>query len=315
MTSIGLHLRAEFWEFKKMQLIEAISKLSERYLVGDTLRKIYNGASTILNGMQPLIPQPALAGIGSGVYLTNADGGIDGKVSNPVNGIGSDIADTISPNKPEQRERNFEERARDFLIDLKNGKGFREIYRDFGFDVSGLKVGIGEHAGLVFKNGQVYHAQRASEFYDELMKHFKERSYEPWSYELVKPNFIAVGEQVGIIQDYFPQPSLSELMRYFFMIKEIKKMERKLQRGLNTEEMETFRGKFVGDKDSGLRCKQFLDEQPNKSITLEDITDFNKEFRDDTDYLHLDIKPSNVIVLGQRKTRDLEKMGLAIIDY
>ena len=298
-----------------MQLIEAISKLSERYLVGDTLRKIYNGASTILNGMQPLIPQPALAGIGSGVYLTNADGGIDGKVSNPVNGIGSDIADTISPNKPEQRERNFEERARDFLIDLKNGKGFREIYRDFGFDVSGLKVGIGEHAGLVFKNGQVYHAQRASEFYDELMKHFKERSYEPWSYELVKPNFVAVEERNGIVQDYFYTPSLSELGLYQVMIKEIRKREIKLKRPLNAEEIETFRSRFVRDEESRLRCEHLLSQPQNSDITLEQLTEVEREFNSDTEYLHLWVKPSNVIVLGQRRREELVRTGLAIIDY
>ena len=69
--------------------------------------------------------------------------------------------------------RRFEDKARDFLSDLANGKGFVTAYREIGHYVSGLKVGTGKNTGLVYKNGRVAHAQIASDFYDRLVGHFE----------------------------------------------------------------------------------------------------------------------------------------------
>ena len=215
----------------------------------------------------------------------------------------------------ESDNKGFEDKARDFLSDLASGKGFVTVYREIGHNVAGLKVGIERHTGLVYKNGDVTHAQKASDFYDRLVSHFEERGYEPYSYELVKPNFVAVGERNGIVQDYFCEPSLSELRSYHVMIKEIRKMERKLKRPLNAEETEIFRGRFVIDENSRLRCEQLLSQPHNQDITLEQMTDVEREFTSDTEYLHLWVKSSNVIVLGQRRKEYLDRIGLAIIDY
>ncbi len=209
--------------------------------------------------------------------------------------------------------RSFEERARDFLRDVDRGEGFRTECREVGHMVSGIKVGIGEYAGLVFKSGYVHHAQMASNFYDTLIEHFKERGYEPYSYGLVKPNFWAAGERVGIVQDYFPEPSMSELMNYLVMRKKIGQKERKFQRTLNPAELGEIKGKFCRDVGSESRCRQLLDEEQNKDITLADVREVERELMSDTDCLHLWVKPENVIVLGRRK--DLQRTGLAIIDY
>ena len=48
---------------------------------------------------------------------------------------------------------------------------------------------------------------------------------------------------------------------------------------------------------------------------MEQMLDVEREFGGDTNYLGLLVKPDNVIVLGQRKVNDLERIGLAIIDY
>lgn len=214
-----------------------------------------------------------------------------------------------------QEDKSFEERARDFLRDLNEGKGFIKVHREVGHDVAGLKVGAGEHTGLVFKDGKVFHAKEAGRYYDVLVEYFKERGYEPNIYELVKPMFFAAGERYGVIQEYFTEPCLSELMGYFFMMKEIKKREKKLQRELNTEETGAFRFRFFGSEDSRLRCEQFVNRQPNRDITLDDMAEVQREFGVDTDYLGLSIKSDNVIVLDQRRIEDWPKIGLAIIDY
>ena len=145
--------------------------------------------------------------------------------------------------------------------------------------------------------------------------HFEERGYEPYSYELVKPNFMAVGERNGIVQDYFCEPSLNELRNYHIMLKEMRKAERKLKGPLNAGQIDSFRGRFLRDENSGLRCEQLLSQPHNRSITLEQMAEVEREFTSDAEYLHMWIKPSNVIVLGQRRKEDLDRIGLAIIDY
>jgi hypothetical protein len=211
--------------------------------------------------------------------------------------------------------RSFEEKARDFLSDLAREEGFVTVHREIGHDVSGLKVGTGRNSRLVYKNGDVTHAQKASDFYDRLTSHFEERGYEPWSYELIKPDFVAVGERKGVVQVYFDTPSLNELHSYHVMIKEMSKRERKLGRPLNAEEIESYKDKFVRDEEARLRCKQLLIQPHNRDITLEQMTEVIREFNSDTKYLDLWVKQSNVIVLGQRKREDLVRTGLAIIDY
>jgi len=213
------------------------------------------------------------------------------------------------------KNKPFEDRVSDFLRDLERGEGFVTVHREPGHLVKDLKVGVGKHAGLVYKKGAPSHVQMANQYYDRLMAHYRERGYEPYSYELVKPNFVATGERLGIVQDYYEEPSLAELRGYLLMGKEIKKGERKLQRELNDEEKETFRGRYVKDEDSGLRCEQFLKEPHNKDITLEQIMEVGREFYLDLDYLALPRKSDNVIVLGQGRGRNLERTGLAIIDY
>ena len=99
------------------------------------------------------------------------------------------------------------------------------------------------------------------------------------------------------------------------MIKEIRKREIKLKRPLNAEEIETFRSRFVRDEESRLRCEHLLSQPQNSDITLEQLTEVEREFNSDTEYLHLWVKPSNVIVLGQRRREELVRTGLAIIDY
>ncbi len=215
----------------------------------------------------------------------------------------------------ESCNRCFEDKTRDFLSEFVTGKGFHTVYREIGHNVSDLKVGTGRHTGLVYKNGDVTHAQIANNIYDKLLSYFRERSYEPYSYELIKPNFVAVGERKGVVQDYFCEPSLNELHSYYVMIKEMKKMERKLKRPLNIDETQTFRNKFMRDEDSRLRCEQLLNQPHNNNFTLEEMSEVEREFTSDTEYLHLLVKPSNVIVLGQKRKEDKDRIGLVIIDY
>ncbi len=213
----------------------------------------------------------------------------------------------------EPNDKGFEERARDFLRDINSGKGFKIIGRDSGHDVRELKVGIESHMGLVFKEGKVWHAEEAGRIYHKLVNYFKERGYEPYSHYLVKPKFIAVGEQTGIIQQYFEEPSLHELLIYLTRRENIEQKAKKLHRELFPEEVKEIR--IFVEKDSELRCGGFLKRQTNTEITLEQMIDVNREFTEDVDYLRLDEKPSNLIVLDQRKDKDLERVGLAIIDY
>jgi hypothetical protein len=215
----------------------------------------------------------------------------------------------------EHDDRSFEEKAIDFLSDLNSDKGYITIRRDIGHDVYGLKVGTGKNTGLVYKDGDVSHAQTASHIHDKLVGHFNERGYEPWSYELVKPNYIAVGERKGIIQEYFDAPSLSELHFYHVMMKEMRKKERGLKRPLNAEETEKLRGRYFRNEDFILRCERLLGQTNNADITPEQMREVVKEFDYDKEYLGLWLKPSNVIVLGQRKGEDLDKTALAIIDF
>ncbi|MBI1936153.1 hypothetical protein HYS31_06955 [Candidatus Woesearchaeota archaeon] len=213
-----------------------------------------------------------------------------------------------------QSGKNFEDRVIDFLKDLREGKGFTEINRGIGHSGALLQVGIGDHTGLVFKNGYVTHAQIASEYYHKLIEYFKNRGYEPYGYELIKPKFVAVGEHLGVIQEYFTEPTLYELDMYFIMMKQKGIREKKLGRQLNALEINYMVRKFRLEGDSGLRCEQLLKQQQNTDITLEQIVDVEREFKDDWEYLQLWVKSENVIALG-RKENQSDKMGLVIVDY
>lgn len=212
------------------------------------------------------------------------------------------------------RVREFHKRALEFLRDLEKNKGFVIVRREIGHDVAELKVGVGEHASLVFKTGKVSHAQEAARIYDTLLQYFKERGYEPYSYELVKPHFVAVGERTGIIQDYFEEPSLSELHSYLAMGDTIERRTRQFGMELTPEEISGIRGRFLYGTDCEVRCQQLLSAPHNRVITLEHIKEIQREFGIDINDLGLWVKSENVIILGQRGP-NLQRTGLAIIDY
>ncbi|GEM_PF-3254583 len=213
-----------------------------------------------------------------------------------------------------QSEKSFEEGAINFLRDIEKGNGFRELNRGIGHSRTLLQVGIGEHTGLVFKNGYVAHAQAANRYYHKLVNYFKARGYEPGSYGLAEPKFVAVGEHLGVIQEYFDEPSLSELGNYLVMIKQKGVREKKLSRDLNAAEINGMGEKFGLKSESKLRCEQLLKRQQNADITLEQMIEVEREFKEDWEYFNMWIKPENVIVLGKRETEP-DKIGLAIIDY
>ena len=214
----------------------------------------------------------------------------------------------------ESKVKEFHKRALDFLRDLEKNEGFVIVHREIGHDVSELKVGVGGHAGLVFKNGKVFDAKQAASNHDTLLAYFQKRGYEPYGYELVKPQFVAVGKRFGVIQDYFTEPTLTELHGYLFMGKRIEQRKRKLGREMTPEETERIRGRFLYGKDSMARCQQLVSAPHNGVITLEHITEVEREFTVDREYLRLFVKSDNVIVLGQRGS-DLQRTGIAIIDY
>lgn len=217
--------------------------------------------------------------------------------------------------KVSEDRRSFEERAKDFLMDLANGEGFRLVYREGGHDVSELKVGIEKHQGLVFKNGKFSHATMAIKFYDLFIRHFKERGYDPYSYQLVRPNFLAAGDILGIVQDYFDGPSLTELTSYFQMVHDTNKIE--AQRGANLEpaEIQKIIGRYLMGESSLLRCKQFLEKASNISVTREQTIDVRRELLCDASFLRLYLKTDNVIAVDQIREGDLNLMGLVIVDY
>lgn len=248
---------------------------------------------------------------------TQIEDRLGGEVSNTSQISGNDITDTLSSNQPEPDNRSFEERARAFLEDLERGAGFEIVNREVGHSAAygPPKVGTGIHTGLVYKGGYVAHAKQANRFYHELMKHFKERGYEPYSYELIKPDYLALGETVGVVQEYYDKPTLRELMGFLVARKKIMQRERKLGTSLADEEKELIRRKYVRHKGEVLRCEQFLNELPNRNIALEQMREVEREFYADRDYLRLQIIPENVIVLGHRTVKDLQRIGLAIIDY
>ena len=214
----------------------------------------------------------------------------------------------------EDRVKKFHKKALDFLRDLEKNQGFVIVHREIGHDVSELKVGVGGNAGLVFKNGKIFDAKQAARNHDALLTYFQERGYEPYGYELVKPQFVAVGRRYGVIQDYFPEPSLSELYSYLVMGKRIEQRKRKLGREMTPEETEGIRGRFLYGSNSMVRYQQLVSAPHNGVITLEHITEVEREFTVDEEYLGLFVKSDNVIVLGQRGS-DLQRTGLAIIDY
>jgi hypothetical protein len=210
----------------------------------------------------------------------------------------------------------FEQRARDFLLELKMGTGYVEVYRDKGHDVHCLKVGTGIHSGLVFKDGKVSHAKQANEYYHMLKEYFKRRGYEPYSYELFEVRFFPTGERMGVVQEYFDRPSLNELSAYLGMKNWVRGREKNLKRDLNPAEIRLARGKFGINPDNELRCTQFLGLPQNATITLEQIVDVRRELKEDTDYLRMYLKPENVMVLQQRiGGESIARIGLAIIDY
>ena len=214
-----------------------------------------------------------------------------------------------------QVDLTFEERARDFLRDITDCRGFKAIRRELGhYVVDGLKVGTGRNEGLVFKKGSVSHAGIAGRIYDTFLKYFQGRGYEPASYELFKPRFIAAAEQGGIVQDYFPEPSLRELSIYFHMKRKIEQAERKFQRTLTADEIDLIRGRSASGEDLELRCRQLLAEQSNANITSGQLLEVQREFNTDIDYLGFVIKYDNLIVVGQRNDTLPPRIGLAMID-
>ena len=212
-------------------------------------------------------------------------------------------------------ETSFEERAAAFLVAIKSEEGFEVVRRGGGHDVSTLKVGIAEHEGLVFKEGKVFHPKRAHEYHDALIQHFTEREYDPSSYELVKPEFMAVGESKGVIQEYFPEPSLDELGSYLSNEKRIRNAKRGSSDGPGDDEVRRQLIAFYNNEDRVLRCEKFLRAETNKDVTLEQIAEVRRELLEDAENLNLWVKTDNVITVGQRESDGLQKITLAIIDY
>jgi hypothetical protein len=202
----------------------------------------------------------------------------------------------------------FVSKAKEFLCDLSQGIGYREVQRDVGFDVATLKVGTGKHAGLVYKDGKVTHAHKADRNIERLLNHISERGY-----ELVRPPYLTVGESYGIVQQYFDEPTLGELCSYMEATSRMQSGRQRYKSLLDhTEKSALLRG-MLGNDDAISRCRALLDQPRNRDLTLPEIIDARREFYTDTTYLRLYVKESNVIVLGKKNNQ--ERIGLAIIDY
>lgn len=212
------------------------------------------------------------------------------------------------------RLRNFDERAAAFKRAIEKEKGSRDVYRDPGHKIFGLKVGTGQYKRLVYKRGYIFHAEKAAEYYERLIRHFKERGYEPGSYTLVKPRFFPAGETIGVIQEYFERPTLSEAHGYFAMRKQITQKERVLHRKLSPTEAKGIRARFFSNKDSFMRCKRLFNEPFNKNVDEAQMAEVEREFEADRDYVNASIKHDNIIILGQTR-ETVPRIRLAIIDY
>lgn len=205
---------------------------------------------------------------------------------------------------------NFEERAAEFSKDIERGTGFVTISRDIGHNVSELQVGVGNHEGLVFKNGDVQHAYVASQYYDKLISYFQGRGFEPWSYELVKAPFVAADEAKGVIQPYFAEPSMFEALWYFRMTKHVQQLEK--HRRIKPEKMEFLIERYLQTKEAESRCSGLFEQQQNKGVKPEDMFYVSREITDDYLKNSLYWKATNIIVLGKGSSG---KIQLSIIDY
>lgn len=183
-----------------------------------------------------------------------------------------------------RRLSNFEQRARDFVRDLKRGRGFREV--SSGGKI--IRVGMGKHKRLVQKK----HKRALNTGERDLLIYLAKEEITPECYELVPvPGVVVEGVPV---QEYFHKPSVYRLQVFLYA----------KEKGQRLSDLSDFsRHEFD-------LCKRFLKD--NKDLTLAKLNlalqELNTHMSESGKGPSLS---SNYIVLGQT---DDGRIRIAMVD-